>query len=384
MTTKKRIDSIDWLRGFVMVIMALDHVRDYFSASGQDPMTDPDVAPELFATRWITHLCAPVFILLAGVSAGLMAKRKTPTELSHFLLTRGLWLVFLEATVVTLGWKFNFTNSPGIVLQVIWAIGVAMIFLAGFVYLPKKTVTWIGIIIIAGSNLLDGLFPVSNYSIPGELWQSIHSQILWLPGGLSVLIAYPILTWIGVMAAGFGLSSIFSWDPQRRQRFLFQLGGGLLALFLILRWLNFYGDPQPWQSGDSWLRTIISFMNVEKYPPSLLFLSVTLGLSLPILAIVERFKTPLHNAMVTIGRVPLFYYVVHIYFVHIMAMIAGMFQGFPASAWLVPILYKPEGYGFGLPVVYLVWIGVVIALYPACKWFAKIKAEKKSWWLSYL
>jgi uncharacterized membrane protein len=385
MKKTQRIDSIDWLRGFVMVLMALDHVRDYFSASGQNPMTDPNVAAMLFYTRWITHLCAPTFVLLAGVSAGLMAKKKTPSELSRFLFTRGIWLIFLEITVVTLGWKFNFSNSPGIILQVIWAIGVAMVFLAGLVHLPKNTVAWIGIIIIAGSNLLDGIFPPSSFSVPGEFWQGIHSQVLLLPGGISVIIAYPVLAWIGVIAAGYGLAPVFNWEAKKRQKFLITLGGGLLLLFILLRATNLYGDPQPWQVGNSLSRTIINFLNVEKYPPSLLFLSITLGLTIPLMALVEKRKLPLHNALVIVGRVPLFYYVAHIYMVHLLAVFAGMLQGFPISAWLVPIRYKPEGYGFGLPIVYMVWIGVVLMLYPACKKYNQYKSNNRDkWWLSYL
>ncbi len=381
---KQRLESIDWLRGFVMILMALDHVRDYFSASGQNPMTDPDVSAALFATRWITHLCAPTFVLLAGVSAGLMARRKSPSELSRFLLTRGIWLIFLEATVITLSWKFNFGNSPGVILQVIWVLGVAMVILAGLIHLPRSAVVWIGIVVVAGSNLLDGLLPAGGFQVPGAFWLSIHRPILWMSGGISVLIAYPILGWSGLMACGYGLAAIFSWETERRQRFLLKLGGGLLALFVVLRWLNLYGDPTPWQSGDSWGRTVINFVNVEKYPPSLLFLAVTIGLAMPLLALVERWRSPFHNAIVTIGRVPLFYYVAHLYLAHLLAMIAGIFQGLPATAWLVTVLTKPEGYGFGLPVVYLVWVGLVLALYPACRWFAQLKAQRKDWWMSYL
>ena len=382
--SKQRLESVDWLRGFVMIIMALDHVRDFFSASVQNPMTDPNVDAALFYTRWITHLCAPAFVLLAGVSAGLMARRKTPPQLSRFLLSRGLWLIFLEATIVSLAWKFNFTNSPGIVLQVIWAIGVAMIVLAGLVYLPRKIVAWIGIIIIAGSNLLDGLVPTPGFSVPGAFWLSIHSQILWLPGGIKIMVVYPVLVWVGVIASGYGLSSVFSWEPVKRQRFLFRLGTGLLLLFFVLRGGNFYGDPHSWHTAESWVRTVINFLNVEKYPPSLLFLAVTLGLTFPLLALAERRRSPFHAAIVTIGRVPLFYYVAHIYLAHLLAIIAGVFQGLPAGAWLTNPIAKPTSYGFGLPVVYLVWIGLVVALYPACRWFARIKAQRKNWWLSYL
>lgn len=376
--SKHRLESIDWLRGFVMIVMALDHVRDYFH-SGHEHFTDTTI---LFATRWITHICAPTFVLLAGVSAGLMARRKSPAELSRFLLTRGIWLIFLEATVVTFSWKFNF--GPGVILQVIWAIGVAMVILAGLVHLPRSTVVWFGIAVVAGSNLLDGLLPAGGFQGPGALWLSIHRPVLWMPGGIRVGITYPILGWSGVMACGFGLAAIFSWEPKRRQRFLLKLGGGLLALFVILRWLNLYGDPDPWQAGGNWGRTVMNFLNVEKYPPSLLFLAATIGLALPLLALVERWRSPFHNAVVTIGRVPLFYYVAHLYIAHLLAMVAGVLQGLPASAFLAPYWEKPDGYGFGLPVVYLVWVGLVLALYPACRWFARLKAQRKDWWLSYL
>ena len=186
------------------------------------------------------------------------------------------------------------------------------------------------------------------------------------------------------MACGYGLATVFSWKPEHRQRFLFSLGGGLLVLFLILRLLNLYGDPNPWHPGNGLKQFIESFLNVEKYPPSLLYLSATLGLVFPLLALKERCRLPLHDAIVTFGRVPLFFYVIHIYVIHLLALIAGVLQGFPASALLVDVDQKPEGFGFGLPVVYLVWISVVIVLYPVCRWFAGIKAHRNDWWLSYL
>jgi uncharacterized membrane protein len=382
--SRHRLESIDWLRGFVMIIMTLDHTRDYFAVSGLNPMTDPAIPVPLFITRWITHICAPAFVLLAGVSAGLIARRKTRTELSWYLLTRGLWLIFLEATVITFAWKFNLVNSPAVILQIMWAIGVAMVFLSGLIYLPRYVVLCLGIIIVAGGNLFDGLLPMSEYPNADPLWLGIHRQIMWIPAGIQVDVYYPVLSWSGLMACGYGLAAIYDWKPGRRQQFLFGLGGGLLVLFILLRWLNLYGDPHSWQAGASFKHSIISFMNLEKYPPSLLFIAVTLGLTLPLLSLVERCRSPLHDAIVTIGRVPLFYYVVHLYIVHLLAMVGGVIQGFPASAWLVDIVEKPEGYGFGLPVIYMVWVSLVLALYPACRWFAGMKAKRSDWWLSYL
>ncbi|MDH3327882.1 MAG: heparan-alpha-glucosaminide N-acetyltransferase domain-containing protein [Desulfobulbaceae bacterium] len=381
-----RLESIDWLRGFVMVIMTLDHVRDFFSPSGPDPLTDPNVTAALFATRWVTHLCAPTFVLLAGVSIGLMLKRRTAKVLSRFLLSRGLWLIFLEATVVTFAWKFNFSNSPGaVIFQVIWAIGVAMLLLAGVIHLPRSAALAIGITLVAGTNLLDGLLPAGGIQSLKPFWLSIHRQILTAPGGIQILILYPILAWTGVMTCGYVLAPIFSWESRRRQLFLARLGGGLLTLFIFLRLLDVYGDPNPWLPGDNWGRTLMNFLNVEKYPPSMLFLVATIGIALLLLALVERWRSPLHNAFVTIGRVPLLYYVAHLYAAHLLAVAAGMLMGLPPSAWLAdPFMNKPAGYGFGLPVVYSVWIGVVLALYPVCRWFARLKAQRKDWWLSYL
>lgn len=381
---KHRLESVDWLRGFVMIVMTLDHVRDYFSVSGLNPMTDAAIGVSLFITRWATHICAPTFVLLAGISAGLIAGRKTRAELSRYLLTRGLWLIALEATVITFAWKFHFSNAPAVILQVIWAIGVAMILLSGLVHLPRYVVLGLGILIVAGGNLLDGVLPASHYPNADPLWLCIHRQIMWVPVGVQIDVYYPVLAWSGLLACGYGLTDVFSWKPEHRQRFFLVLGSGLLIVFVLLRWLNLYGDPNPWQPGNGWKHSVISSLNLEKYPPSLLFVAATLGLAFPLLALTERYRLPLHKAVVTIGRVPLFYYVVHLYVVHLLAMIAGVLQGLPASAWLVDIVDKPKGYGFGLPTIYLVWIGVVIALYPACRWFAQTKARRNDWWLSYL
>lgn len=384
-TTKThRLESIDYLRGLVMVIMALDHVRAYFSYSSVGPL-DSDASLPLYLTRLVTNICAPTFVLLAGVSVGLMSRRKTKADLSRFLLSRGLWLIGLEATVVTFGWKFNLSNHPGIILQVIWAIGVAMIVLGCLIHLHRNAVLAVGIAIVLGHNILDGMLPSSGFPFEvGPFWLNLHRQVLWQPGDLNVIMAYPTLAWIGVMCCGYGLATVFSWESMRRQQFLFGLGGGLLFIFFFLRWLNIYGDPVTWQSGESNIQTLRNFFNVSKYPPSLLYLSFNLGFASIILSVAERWRQPLNKALVTIGRVPLFFYLIHIYVTHFLAVLAGILQGLPASAWFVDSHHMPDGYGFELPVIYFVWLCILLVLYPACRWYARLKATRKDWWLSYL
>ena len=264
-----RLESIDFVRGFVMVIMALDHVRDYFHLSTVDPM-GPEASLPLYLSRLITNICAPAFLLLAGVSIGLMATRKSKPELSRFLLSRGLWLILIEATVVTFSWKFNFSNNPGIALSVIWAIGVAMVVLSLLIHLKAAVVCGLGIVIVAGHNLLDPLLPSGGFGVEGPLWLSFHRPLTWLAGDLRVDMPYPTLAWTGVMACGFGLARVFSWEADRRGRFLLRLGGGLMMLFVVLRWSNFYGDSRPWVPGDTAILTLRDFLNVGKYPPSFL------------------------------------------------------------------------------------------------------------------
>jgi uncharacterized membrane protein len=381
-----RLESIDWLRGFVMIVMALDHARDFLSPSAANPLTDPNISGLLYATRWITHLCAPTFVLLAGISVGLMGKRRSPSSLSRFLFSRGLWLIFLEATVISFALKFNFSNSPALMIfGVIWAIGASMIMLSGLIYLPRTATVIVGLAIVAGSNLLDGILPVGRLDGSSPLWLCIHRPIIWQLGAFRVLIGYPVLAWSGLMTCGYGLAPVFLWEAQRRQKFLFVLGGVLLTLFFLLRLSNAYGDPNNWTIGDTLGRTVMAFLNVTKYPPSLLFLSVTIGFAMLLLALAERWRPPLYDVYVLFGRVPLFYYIVHHYVIHILALLGGLIQGFPVSALLIdPFTNKPEGFGFGLPVIYLVWIGVVIGLYPPCRWFACLKSERNDWWLSYL
>lgn len=376
---RQRLDSIDLLRGTVMVLMALDHVRDYFSEARFDPLDLTQTNAVLFATRWITHFCAPAFILLAGTSAYLISKKRTRPELSRFLLTRGLWLVFLELTVVIFAWSFDLSYKGGLDLQVIWAIGWSMIAMAALVCLPVSAVGAIGIVMIFGHNALDGIKPEA-FGAWAPLWNVLHVYGP-IPHGF---VIYPLVPWIGVMAAGYALGTVYGLPDARRRRILSRLGLAAIACFLALRALNLYGDPQPWSAQRSSLFSVLSFMNLAKYPPSLLYLLATLGPALLALAWFEHARGAAARCFVTIGRVPLFFYVVHIALAHLLAGLTALMLGYGTTVLTTRPWELTSGWGFGLPVVYAVWAIVVLALYPACRWFAAIKQRRRDWWLSYL
>jgi uncharacterized membrane protein len=375
----RRLVSVDLLRGLAIVVMALDHVRDYFTNVRFDPLDLSHTTGPLFLTRWITHFCAPIFILLAGVSARLVARRLPRRDLSRFLLTRGLWLVFFEVTVVTYAWLMNVRYELGAVLQVIWAIGVSMMALSVLVYLPIAAIGTIGIGMIAGHNLLDGISP-ERFGRFSTLWYVLHVQ------GQTphALVLYPVIPWIGVMATGYVLGGVFEMDAARRRRVLAGTGALLVLAFLILRYLNGYGDPLPWKRQPLPLFTVLSFLNANKYPPSLLYLFATLGPALLALAWFEHLRGPLVNVFVTFGRVPFFFYVTHLYVVHLMAGLIGLARGFGLNILGNVFLFFPPGWGFRLGGVYAFWILIVALLYPACAWFARVKQERRDWWLSYV
>ena len=404
---RTRIDSIDLLRGIVMVIMMLDHTRDFVHSGGLtlDPTDLTRTTPILFFTRWITHFCAPAFVFLAGTGAYLqLARGKTKRELSKFLLTRGLWLIVLELTVVRVGVFFNLDYRFFGFLQVIWVIGISMIILAALIHLPLKVTAGFGIAMIALHNLLDGLRvhgwqgPTSPVpSVGAKLWIILHQPfnafpILGFPSPVVVLI-YPLIPWVGVMALGYTLGSLYQKDSTQRRRWLLIIGGVATALFIVLRAINVYGDPSRWLPQKNALFTLLSFLNTTKYPPSLLFLLMTLGPALLALAWFETHKTfadGLRNALVTFGRVPLFFYLLQWYIAHLIAVVAGLIAE-QSVAWQFesPIVkfsqtYAPSGVGFPLWVVYVCWIIGVLLLYPLCKWFAGVKARRREWWLSYL
>jgi len=381
---RRRIDSVDVVRGLVMILMALDHTRDFFG-SRADPTNVATTTAALFFTRWITHVCAPTFFLLTGTGAALSLGRKTTAELSRFLVTRGLWLIFLELVVVRcLGLQFNFDYRTTI-LEVIWALGWAMIALAGFVWLPRKAIAAVGLAMILGHNLLDGVRSAN------PLWVFLHRPgFLMPPPGHVVLAAYPIVPWIGVTAIGFVLGGIYAWEPTRRRTFLLRLAVVLPCAFVVLRFVNVYGDPFRWSAQPTTAHTLIAFLDATKYPPSLLFLLMTLGFTMLGLyafdAGVPKWLTP----ALTFGRVPLFYFLVHLTFIHLLVVAIG-YARYGSVHWFFnsPSLDKypfemPPGWGYSLPFVYATWAAVVILLYPLCAWFGRVKARNRSPWLSYL
>jgi uncharacterized membrane protein len=374
-----RLHSIDVLRGLVIVLMALDHVRDFFTAVRFDPLDLTQTSGVLFMTRWITHFCAPIFILLAGMSAQLVSRRCTPSQLSRFLLTRGLWLVVLEFTVVNFALNFNLRYELGVLMQVIWAIGASMIVLAGLVRLPVRVVGAIGLGLIAGHNLLDGISP-QQFGAWAPLWNVLHVQGVIALGYLH----YPLIPWVGVMALGFALGTLFELEAVRRRRVMVRLGSGAIGAFVLLRLLNGYGDPQPWSVQESFGFTLLSFLNVEKYPPSLAYVLVTIGPALLLLAAFENVRGRWAGILETFGRVPLFFYVLHFFLAHLAAGLLAMAMGFGSTVLTGFFLAFPKEWGVGLPAVYLAWVLVVAALYPACRWFAELKRRRKDWWLSYL
>jgi len=391
---KKRIQSIDLLRGLAIIVMALDHTRDYFHSDAMifAPLDLDRTTVPLFFTRWITHFCAPVFMFLAGTSAFLTGQRKTKKELSFFLLTRGLWLIFLELTVVNFGWTFNI-HFPFFVLGVIWALGVSMIVLSILHNLPYRVILGIGIILVAGHNLLDSIHVTGN-SFCSFLWSALHHPTIATESkqlvikGRAVAIDYPVFPWVGVIALGYCFGSLYQpeIDVRTRTKKLLMLGSASILLFVLLRFLNVYGDPRPWGTQKSAAFTILSWLKVTKYPPSLQFILLTVGAGIFFLSLAERYPKLFGNTIIRIGRVPMFFYIVHIYLIHALASLAVRFSGYD---WNDMISKKPltpivNGYGFSLSIVYLIWIIVILLLYPLCKWFDDYKSRHKKWWLSYI
>ncbi|HRK95559.1 MAG TPA: heparan-alpha-glucosaminide N-acetyltransferase domain-containing protein [Rhodospirillales bacterium] len=388
-----RLASIDLLRGVVMVLMALDHARDFFSAGGFDVRDVDD--PALFLTRWVTHFCAPVFVFLAGTSAFLYgAGGKTAGEVSRFLLVRGVWLVLLEVTIVRFAWTFSVI--PDLVfLQVIWVLGVSMIVLSALIHLPRWAIAGIGVGMIAFHNLLDGV-RAEHLGQFGWLWSVMHEPAhLGAAWGVTVYPLYSLIPWVGVMAAGFALGPVMLLGPEARRRRLMGLGVVVTVAFVVLRAANVYGDPAPWLWHDHPVATVLAFVNTEKYPPSALFLAMTLGPALIALATLDSALVSgggsaggwLARVFIIFGRAPLFYYVTHLLLLQALAVVYAVIL----VGGIAPLLdqssgpvAKPEGYGLGLPGVYTVWMLVVAALYLPCRWFAGVKHRRGNGWVRYL
>jgi uncharacterized membrane protein len=381
-----RVISIDILRGIVMVIMALDHTRDFFSNYFNNPTDLTQASTPMFLTRWITHFCAPVFVFLAGTSAWLSLKKgKTKQEASLFLLTRGIWLIILEFTIVRFGWQFNMDLNM-LLVQVIWVIGCSMIFLSALIFLPLPLILTISMVLIFGHNMLDSI-KAASFGANALWWNIVHEfGFVQLGNNKVFVVIYPLIPWIGVMAAGYCFGYIVQKPAAERNRWLYGIGFSAIALFIVLRAADIYGDPRHWSVQGKWWRTILSFINCEKYPPSLLYLLMTIGPAITLMPLLEKATNAAGRFFTVFGRVPMFYYIMHIYLLHSMAIIVAWLNDVPLHYFLeADTLFAPKpGWGYSLPGVYGWWILAVFILYFPCRWYMAIKMEKKSRLLSYI
>ncbi|MBV9962764.1 MAG: DUF1624 domain-containing protein [Parafilimonas sp.] len=389
--TFSRINSIDLLRGLIMIIMALDHTRDFFHVTAwtDSPTNLQTTTPLLYFTRWITHLCAPNFVFLAGASIYFQTFRKTTKELSKFLLTRGLWLVFVELFIVNLEFSFDI-HYHLIALQTIWSIGISMIILSAMIRLPYTAILIVGLTIVFGHNLLD-FYEAGLKQTPGWWYDLLHHQGVYkLSSDHTLLIFYPFLPWSGLMMLGYCFGKLFlKYEGAERRKMLVITGIIMLLFFVVLRYTNQYGDPLKWSAQKNELYTFFSFMNVQKYPPSLLYMCATVAPAMLFLAFTDKASNKLAKFITVYGRVPFLYYVLHFFLIHLVSMCFFFARGHsfaqgiqPPNAILPNFIIPGEGYSLG--VVYLVWICIVLALYPVCKWFSEYKRDHKDWWLSYL
>ena len=367
--TKYRVTSIDFLRGLVMIIMALDHVRDYFhnQAMIDDPTNLATTTPILFFTRWITHFCAPTFVFLAGTSAFLSGQKRTKKDLSIFLLTRGFWLVLIEVVVVTFGWTYDPSYSM-FIMQVIWSIGISLMLLGLLIWLPTAVIVALGFAIVFGHDILDKP-EATHVGQFGALWQILHTprgpylQPIDSNHGFFFLYAFP--AWTGIMFLGYGFGHFYkkTVSRERRKNILLMIGLTAVVLFFLLRFLNVYGDRAPWSEQKTVALTVISFFNVSKYPPSLLYTLMTLGPAILFLAFFEQMQSRFAKFFITFGRVPFFYYVLHIYLIHTLCLIAFFATGYGVNDIVSqPFFFRPPKAGFDLWAVYLIWIAVVLIL----------------------
>jgi uncharacterized membrane protein len=396
-----RVVSLDIMRGLVMVIMAIDHTRDYFSISHFEPEALARTYYALFFTRWITHFCAPLFFFLAGTGAFFYGQRRTPQTLSRFLWTRGLWLIFLEFTIVGTAWTFMF---PGGFFGVIWALGASMVLMAVIVRLPLPWVAAFSGVLILGHDLLDPIRP-RQFGSFAPLWTILHVRGgVLLPFQVREFVLFPLIPWVAVMTAGYVFGSVYLLEKERRQKLIARIGIVLTAMFIVLRLTNFYGNPPiglggvsqgPWHIQPTLEKTVILFFDVEKYPPSLQFLLMTLGPSLLLLAWLEkkfdskdRTQTISRalSPLLTFGRVPMFFYILHLYLIHTLAIVMAALFHQPV-AWLFHGAFffgTPDDYGYGLPFVYLMWFTAIVISYFPCRWYEGVKQRRKDWWLSYI
>src|SRR4051812_550366 len=389
-----RLLSIDALRGLVMIIMALDHVRDFFHADAMafSPTDLSRTTPILFLTRWITHFCLPVFVFAAGVGIFFYGRNRTKGQLSRFLWTRGLWFIALELTVMQFAYNFNFPWRYLILLLILWIFGICLLAMAALVYLPVRWLAVLSVAVVLLHNCLDGI-PAAKFGPAAWIWNLLHQPGVIPVAGKLGLGTYTFLPWIGVMAAGFFFCRIFQLGQEARRRTMLRFGLAMTIAFIALRALNHYGDPVPWAHQKSAVFTALSFLNTTKYPGSLDFLLMTLGPALLVLAWFDRLAFKAANPLIVFGRVPMFYFVLHFYLIHVLAALAAYlrygssatrFVFNPLPSMVGPTKLFPSPFGYSLWVTYGVWLLVLVLLYPVCRWFVNVKSTRRDWWLSYL
>ncbi len=387
---KFRIESIDLLRGLIMLFMAIDHTRDFFHAGSPNPSNFATTTPILFFTRWITHFCAALFVFLSGVSVNLAGTRRTKRQLSAFLLKRGLWLIAVEFILIS----FAITLDPLyrlLIFQIIWVIGVSMILMAGLIWLPIWVIAVLGSILFFGHDLLSYI-TLPTDGAAGFLWKLFFTAFAFfykVDKTHAFFVLYAILPWTGVMLLGYVFGQLYhsKYSPTKRKQILLTSGIGLILLFIVFRTFNIYGDPNPWISQRTTALTIVSFFNVSKYPPSLMYLCMTIGPGLILLSLVEKAKNGLSRILIVYGNVPFFYYILHFYLLRVLNIVLFYIQGYGSEA-IAPSggisFFRPNDYGVNLLGVYGVWLLVILLLYFPCKWFSNYKKTHQQWWLSYL
>ncbi|TDE14599.1 DUF1624 domain-containing protein [Dyadobacter psychrotolerans] len=387
-----RIKSIDTIRGAIMIIMALDHVREFFliTAFTQNPVDPQTTTPILFFTRWITHYCAPSFMLLSGISAYLAGSKRSATETSLFLIKRGFWIVLIEVTLMTFILSFDISYKF-ILLNVLWALGCCMIVTGIFVrFFSAKAVLVFGLVLILGHNVFDFIKVTPNSVLDIILNIFFTAAGKFYPvGGRTIAVFYVILPWAGVMMSGYGLGKLYDkdFDAGKRKKILLLAGLSATLIFIVLRFANGYGDPALWTTQKESWRTVLSFFNVSKYPPSLLFTLMTVGPVLILLSFTDSTSNRLTKFLSVYGKVPFFYFIVHFSLIHVLSAITVLLTGYTWKQATDPELFfkfRPFDFGFELGWVYLIWIAIVLSLYFPCKWYGKYKTEHKAWWLSYL
>ena len=390
--TSARLTSIDALRGAIMILMALDHTRDFFHHLAFQFAPDDlrRTTAALFFTRWITHFCAPVFLFTAGLGIYFrLSRTRSLPQVFRFLWTRGLWLMLLEVTVLRLAMNFSLLTGP-VLLTVLWVIGLSMVVMSFFLWLPVRVLAMLSVLTIVLHNWFGRAAMNADFGSAAWLWNILYQPGVFRVASAVVIVAYNLIPWLAIMMAGYCFGQLMSAAPETRRKWMLIIGLGITAAFFLVRGLNIYGDPAPWTSQIPGM-TLLSFLRASKYPPSLVFILMTLGPAILLLAWFERRAISAKNPIVILGRVPLFYFLGHFFLIHALAVLFALmrygharFLFYPLPSAGGPANLYPSDFGYGLPVVYAVWALVVLLMYPACRWFARLRERRKDWWLSYL